>query len=270
MRQERARYDHALRTARTAAYPPGDFVEQESFMRAGEILSVASRAGIGPGVSVLDLCCGVAGPGRFITSRMGCTYLGVDMSTSAIELARARSTGLSCRFEVEEIPPVPRGQFDVVLLLETMLAFPDKETLLREISAALVPGGRFAFTLEEGLPLSEAEREAMPEADTIWPMPLIELVGRMSGAGLEVSWRQERTRSHRQVVDNLIGAFVAERSTLALELGDGAVNDLLAAHRLWSDWMTTGRVRKFVIVAVKTDGVVREGERHGWPLRSCR
>ena len=254
MRQdERTRYDQALRTARAAAFPPEEFVEQESFMRAGEILSVASRAGIGPGVSVLDLCCGVAGPGRLITSRLGCTYLGVDMSASAVELARARATGLSCRFEVEEVPPVPGGPFDVVLLLETMLAFPDKETLLGEIAAALVPGGRFAFTVEEGRPLSEAEREAMPEADTIWPIPLIELVGQMSCAGLEVSWRQERTRSHRQVADALIGAFVAERSAIAAELGGGAVDDLLAAHRLWSDWMQTGRVRKFAIVAVKND-----------------
>ena len=58
MRQdERSPYDQALRTAREAAFPPGEFVEQESFMRAGEILSVARRAGIGPGVSVLPLAC---------------------------------------------------------------------------------------------------------------------------------------------------------------------------------------------------------------------
>ena len=158
-------------------------------MRAGEIRSLARRAGIGPGVSVLDLCCGVAGPGRFVTAELGCSYLGVDLDASAIELARdrARATGLSCRFEVGEVPPVPSGPFDVVLLLETMLAFPDKETLLREVSAALVPGGRFAFTVEEGQPLTEAEREAMPAADTVWPIPLTELVGRLSSVGLEVA-----------------------------------------------------------------------------------
>lgn len=255
MRQdERTRYDQALRNARTAAYPPGEFVEQESFMRAGEILAVASRAGIGPDVSVLDLCCGVAGPGRFITSRLGCTYLGVDMSLNAIELARARATGLSCRFDVEEVPPVPSGPFDVVLLLETMLAFPDKQTLLREVSAALVRGGRFVFTLEEGRPLTGAEREAMPDGDTVWLMRLGELLRRLSGVGLEVRWMQERTRSHRLIADALTGAFLAERSAIVAELGDAALDDLLAAHHLWSDWMTSGRVRKFAIVAVKTDG----------------
>jgi sarcosine/dimethylglycine N-methyltransferase len=253
MRQdERERYDRARRTARTAAYSPGDFVEQESFMRAGEILSVASRAGIGQGVSVLDLCCGVGGPGRFITSRLGCTYLGVDMSISAIEVARVRATGLSCRFEVAAVPPIPSGPFDV--LLETMLAVRDKQTLLREVSAALVPGGRFAFTVEEGRPLTGAEKLAMPHADTVWLMRLDELLRRLASVGLEVRWVQERTRSHRLVADALTGAFFAERSAITAELGEGALDDLLAAHRLWSDWMTTGRVRKFAIVAAKTDG----------------
>ena len=58
------------------AYPPGEFVDQEGFMRAGEIRALADQAGIAPGVSVLDLCCGVAGPGRFITRELGCAYPG--------------------------------------------------------------------------------------------------------------------------------------------------------------------------------------------------
>jgi len=266
----RTRYDEALRTARMTAYPPGEFVEQESFMRAGEIRSLARRAGVGPGVSVLDLCCGVAGPGRFITAELGCSYLGVDLDPEAIELARARASRLSCQFAVSEVPPVPSGPYDVVLLLETMLAFRDKETLLREVSAALVPGGRFACTVEAGQPLTEAEREAMPAADTVWPVPLTELVGRLSSGGLEVRWIRECSRSHRLAADALIGAFLAERPAIEAELGAGALDDLLAAHRLWRDWMATGRVRKFAIVAVRTDGR-RTGDerRRGW-LRSRR
>src|SRR5947209_14749654 len=134
-------------------------------MRASEIGGLADRACIDSGASVLDLCCGIAGPGRFITRELGCTYLGVDLSASAIEIARSRAAGLPCRFEVARIPPVPAGPFDVVLLLETMLAFSDKCALLLDVARALRPGGRFAFTLEEGMPLTEAERSDMPDAD---------------------------------------------------------------------------------------------------------
>ena len=171
---DRAPFVRALQRARAFAYAPGEFVEQESFMGAAEILDLAEQAGVASGVSVLDLCCGIAGPGRFITRELGCSYLGVDSSSSAVEIARERAGDLPCRFEVARIPPVPPGPFDVVLLFETMLAFPDKESLLEEISRTLRPGGRFAFTLEEGLPLTEAERDRMPDADTVWLAPLPE------------------------------------------------------------------------------------------------
>ena len=85
---ERAPFVRALQRAREAAYAPGEYVEQESFMRAAEIRTLALRAGIGPGVSVLDLCCGIAGPGRFITRELKCVYLGMDSSLDALEIAR--------------------------------------------------------------------------------------------------------------------------------------------------------------------------------------
>ena len=123
---DRAPFVHALQRARASAYAPGEFVEQESFMQASEMLALAEEAGVAPGVSVLDLCCGTAGPGRFITRELGCIYLGVDSSSSAVEIARERAGDLPCRFEVARIPPVPPGPFDVVLLFETMLAFPER------------------------------------------------------------------------------------------------------------------------------------------------
>src|SRR3954468_5151197 len=73
---ERAPFVTALQWARDAAYPPGEHVGQESFMRPGDARGPPRRARIGPGVAVLDLCCGVAGPGRLIAAESGCRYLG--------------------------------------------------------------------------------------------------------------------------------------------------------------------------------------------------
>jgi len=249
---DRALFDQALEHARASAYSRDEFVGQESFMAAGEIRALAQRAGIGPGVAVLDLCCGVAGPGRFITRELGCAYFGVDSSPSAIEIARERAGHLPCRFEVARIPPIPAGPFEVVLLLETMLEFREKETLLREVSRALAAGGRFAFTLEEGLPLTEAERQTMPASDTVWLTPLEEMLGFLEGTGLVVRWQEDHSRSHRAVADSLIAAFSADAADIAERIGSGALEDLLAAHRLWSEWLGEGRVRKMAFVAEKT------------------
>jgi len=248
---ERAPFAKALEPARRSAFAAGEYVEQESFMRAGEIRQLAERADIGDGVSVLDLCCGVAGPGRFITRELGCRYLGVDHSASAIDIARARADGLPCRFQVATVPPLPRGTFEVVLLLETMLAFADKRSLLEGISGALTAGGRFAFTLEEGRPLTGPERARMPDADTVWPIPLAEMRTLLDRAGLVVRWQEHHSRSHRAVAESLIGAFTADAAAIAAQIGRPALDQLIAAHRLWSEWLETGRIRKLAIVAEK-------------------
>lgn len=249
---ERIPFVDALHRSRVAAYPPGEFVEQESFMRASEIRAIADQGGIVAGASVLDLCCGIAGPGRFITGERGCAYLGVDYSPSAIGLARQRAGDLPCRFEVLRIPPIPSGPFHAVLLLETMLAFPEKAPLVRQISRALLPGGRFAFTFEEGPPLTEPERATMPDAETVWLTPLEEMLGHLEQAGLIVRWKQDWSRAHRAIADSLCDAFRRERSEIAAEIGQRALDELLVAHRLWSDWLREGRVRKIALVTERT------------------
>jgi SAM-dependent methyltransferase len=254
MRQDdRVAFDRALHRARVSAFAPGEFVGQESFMTAGEIRALAARAGIGPGVTVLDLCCGVAGPGRFLTRELECAYLGVDASESAIAIARERAGDLRCRFAVAQIPPLPDGSFDVVLLLETILAFEDKDALVREIFPALRPGGRFAFTLEEGPPLTTAERAAMPDAYTVWLTPLDEIAAILERAGLVVSWQEDHSRAHRAVAQALASAFAANAEDIAAHIGRRALDELLAAHRLWVEWLDEGRVRKLALVSERVE-----------------
>src|SRR3954462_5255673 len=250
MRQDdRAPFDRALRGAGTSAYAPGEFVGQESFMTAREIRALAVQAGIGPAASVLDLCCGIAGPGRWLTQELGCAYLGVDASASAVTIARERAGDLPCRFVAARIPPLPPGPFDVVLLLETMLAFEDKDALVGAIAAALRPGGRFAFTLEEGPPLTAAERAAMPDADTVWLTPLHEMAACLQRAGLVVTSVEDHSAQHRATAQALIDAYAADADSIAAQIGSRALEDILAAHRLWGEWLGSGRVRKFALTA---------------------
>jgi SAM-dependent methyltransferase len=246
---DRARFDRALHRARMSAYAPGEFAGQESFMTAGEIRALAARAGIGPGVTVLDLCCGIGGPGRYLTTELGCDYLGVDASASAVAVARERAGDLPCRFVTARVPPLPAGSFDVVLLLETMLAFEDKDGLVRAIAAALRPGGRLAFTLEEGPPLTTAERVAMPDADTVWLTPFEEMAASLERAGLVVTCHEDHSQAHRATAEALADAFAADAKDIAGQIGRRALEELLAAHRLWIEWLDGGRVRKLALVA---------------------
>jgi SAM-dependent methyltransferase len=220
-------------------------------MRAGEVRTLAHHARVGPGVTVLDLCCGVAGPGRMITAESGCRYLGVDYSASALAAARELAGNLPCRFEQAHLPPLPGSRFEVVLLLETMLAFPEKEALVGEVERVLEPGGRFAFTVEEGRPLTQQERTRMPGADTVWLVDLAELTGVLGQAGLTVIWRQDCSSSHHATATALLRSYRADSPQIAAQIGTRATAELITAHQLWSDWLGSGRVRKFAMVATK-------------------
>jgi SAM-dependent methyltransferase len=248
---ERTPFVRALQRARVAAYEPGEFVEQESFMRASEIRALAERAGIAQGVRVLDLCCGIGGPGRFIAGETRCDYLGVDYSADAIEIARSRATDLPARFEVSRIPPIPEGEFEVILLLETLLAFEHKQPLLREIAAALPVGGRFACTFEAGAPLTPKERAEMPDPDTVHLIPAESMLTLLADAGLTLRHQADLTAAHAAMAGSLAASFTANAESIAPEIGDQALEELLAAHHLWADWMHSTRVRKIALVTEK-------------------
>jgi len=243
--------------ARRAGFADCEFVGQESFMGAAEIRWLARRAEIGPGVRVLDLCCGVAGPGLFVVSELGCDYVGVDASAASIECARRRwsdrGVGLASEvaFEVGTVAPVPPGPYDVVLLLETLLAFRERSDLFAGISAALPVGARFALTVESGAPLTRAEQAAMPASDTVWIAPLGEVCAELDRVGLRVRCLVERTRSHLAVAEELTTAYEVREPTLAKVVGARGARELVDSSRLWSTWLRSGRVRKYAVVADK-------------------
>ena len=91
----------------------------------------------------------------------------------------------------------------------------------------------------------------MPDADTVWLTPLAEMLASFYDAGLIVVWQEDCSLSHGVQADSLIAAFTADAPNIAEQIGDRALKELLTAHRLWSDWLKNGRVRKLALVAEK-------------------
>ena len=70
-------------------------------------------------------------------------------------------------------------------------------------------------------------------------------------AGLTVIWQQEYSASHHAVAMALLRCYRADSAQIAGQIGTRATAELITAHQLWSDWLGSGRVRKFAIVAEK-------------------
>ena len=91
----------------------------------------------------------------------------------------------------------------------------------------------------------------MPGADTVWLIELAELTDVLRKAGLTMIWRQEHSSSHHAIATALLGCYRADSPQISGEIGTQATSDLITAHQLWSDWLGSGRVRKFAMVAEK-------------------
>ena len=111
---------------------------------------LAKLAGIGAGMSVLDVGSGVGGPARFLAATCGCRVTGVDLSEPFVEAARyltgRTGQGGQVSFETASALELPfdAGRFDVVLLQHVAMNIADRTRLYREIRRVLKPGGRFA------------------------------------------------------------------------------------------------------------------------------
>jgi sarcosine/dimethylglycine N-methyltransferase len=181
--------------------------------------------------------------------------VGIDRSAEAIHLARASAEhqGLDHRatFIVSDIlcPPIDAASFDAVLLYETMLAFEDKRRLLRVVRKLLRPGGRFGLTLEEGRPLSDAERRRIPASEDVWLVPEREFRVLLKAADFQIRLVEDHTATHAEVARRLAAAFRRDRVAIIATVGAQACNELVMAHERWAEWLDARRVRKLAVVA---------------------
>ena len=119
-------------------------------LAANDIL--AARAGIEADAAVLDICCGLGGPARYLAQNLGCQVTGLDLTESRVAGARRLTAmcGLEGRVDFTcgnalDLPFEDKG-FDVVIAQEAFCHIPDKDRLIYEATRVLKPGGRIVFT----------------------------------------------------------------------------------------------------------------------------
>jgi SAM-dependent methyltransferase len=127
---------------------------------------VLRRAGIGSGMHVLDLGCGVGDVSLLAARLVGeaGSVLGIDRSAPSVETARRRAMTLGVRtaqFETAELDTFESAQtFDAVIGRLVLLYQPDPVATLRRFRKFLIPNGVIAFqevNIEDAMQLPSSE-----------------------------------------------------------------------------------------------------------------
>jgi SAM-dependent methyltransferase len=107
------------------------------------------------GQALLDLACGRAGYGLWLSRQTGCRVVGIDFSAVALEQARevARTLGQSSDVELQvgslDATGLPDDCVDAVICIDAIQFAADIVAVGREICRVLRPGGRVAITCWE-------------------------------------------------------------------------------------------------------------------------
>lgn len=126
--------------------------DQDHYGGLAAVDALAERAGLRPGERLLDICCGLGGPARYLARKYGIDAVGIDLNRGRVPAA-ARLTALvglsdSARFVRGDATRLPfaDASFDAAIAQEAFLHIADKRALFAACRRVLRPGGRLAFT----------------------------------------------------------------------------------------------------------------------------
>jgi ubiquinone/menaquinone biosynthesis C-methylase UbiE len=129
----------------------GRFQFQNEYWR-GFTLSVLTRAGVAPGMRVLDIGCGPGHVSTLAASLVGLSgsVVGIDRSEKALVRAAAAAQDehlANLSFVQADVDGAigHLGQFDAIVGRFVLMYLPDPVSTLRRLSNLLVPGGIVAF-----------------------------------------------------------------------------------------------------------------------------
>ncbi|MFN8530132.1 MAG: class I SAM-dependent methyltransferase [Anaerolineae bacterium] len=125
---------------------------QHGFADEPQLDALINALNLSAGSTVLDLGCGNGMISEYLADRTGAEVTGLDYSLEAIAQARTRAQSDRLRFECGDINALklPPAAYDAIVLIDSIYFSSNYARTIRELGAALRPGGRLAFLYSYG------------------------------------------------------------------------------------------------------------------------
>ncbi|MEP7265570.1 MAG: methyltransferase domain-containing protein [Bacteroidota bacterium] len=131
----------------------GEDIGQTSWLTADEYRGFLSILKLSSDQKVLEVATGSGGPAVFMVKETGCHLTGTDINEHGIENARklASANGVDNRMEfiladASEKFPFPDASFDVIISIDSINHFKNRDKVFLEFKRMLKNNGRLLFT----------------------------------------------------------------------------------------------------------------------------
>jgi ubiquinone/menaquinone biosynthesis C-methylase UbiE len=222
-----------LKERQRAMWGGGDYAAVADRLAASAEV-VVERAGVEPGMEVLDVACGT-GNATIPAARAGARVTGLDLSPALLKVAGERAADAGVEIDwVEgdaEAMPFPDAGFDRVLSTFGHMFTPDHRRVAQEIRRVCRPGGAIAiccWTPEGaiGRMYRMVAEFVPPPPDTAPPalwgteQHVRELLGEGEFERREVEWRDESVRSYAGFMLTSFGPLIGAQAALGERSGE--------------------------------------------------
>lgn len=189
--------------------------------------TLAAAAGIRREHKVLDVCCGLGGPARWMAARIGCKVTGLDLTPSRIASATRLTERVGLAHLVNFVQgdatamPMPDQTFDRVYGQEAWVHIADKAALLAQCRRVLKPGGILAFTdIISCAPLTTEEAAQMADEmqfpSIVTAQHYLDL---LPGAGFAVTKHDDLSPGWRDILVGRLEMYRSLRDTTVERFG---------------------------------------------------
>ena len=144
--------------------------DQDHFGGPAATDTLAHLANIGQSDHVIDVCCGLGGPARYLAYHYGCRVTGIDLNWNRIDGAQRLTgrVGLEDQVSFQHANALDNklsgNAFDALIAQEAFCHIPDKPRLIAECVRVLRPGGGITFTdILAGASMSESVRDRLQQ-----------------------------------------------------------------------------------------------------------
>jgi len=199
---------------------------------AGE--TVVERAGVEPGMDVLDVACGT-GNATIPAAKAGARVTGLDFAPRLLEIARERSADAMVEIDFVEGDaqemPFADASFDRVVSTFGHMFAPDHERTAAEMKRVLRPGGAIAVACWS--PNGSIGRMLKVTAELVPPPPggtppllwgtedhVRELLGDADFERREIEWTDESVESYARFMLESFGPLLNTREVLGEREGE--------------------------------------------------